>query len=244
MTRTFVNMRSARRLPLRAQRGERATLTGPSALGHHPVPIHEVGEQYLASERRLRLVMLALLAPAGVCAGHCLGYLLAIPDAAERARVLAETGHPFWLGQALPAGIAVAFSAIFALLVGHLGRDPRGRAVRRDVCTWLVSRLAVVQMIGFVTFEAVERVAVGAPLGALAGIGVLEHGLASQIAVAGLLSGAVWLLAYAAERLRPVFVSWQAPSVSPAIRVVLAQRVAPKLDPVRPLGARAPPCLP
>ena len=219
-------------------------MTGPSALGHHPVPASEVGEQDLASERRLRLLMLALLAPAGVCAGHCLGYLLAIPDAVERAQVLAGTGHPFWLGQALPAGIAVAFTAIFVLLVGHLGRDPGGRAVRRDVSTWLVSRLAVVQMIGFVTFEAIERVAVGAQLGELAGIGVLEHGLASQIAVAGVFSAAVWLLAYAAERLRPVLVSWQAPSVAAAVVVVRPQRVAPKLDPVRPLGARAPPCLP
>lgn len=203
-----------------------------------------MGDTALVTERRLRWLMLALLAPAGVCAGHCIGYLLAIPDAAERAEVLAETGHPFWLGQALPAGIAVAFSAIFVLLVGHLGRDARGRAVRRDVCTWLVSRLAVVQIVGFLAFEAVERLAVGEPLGGLIGTGILEHGLAAQIAVAGLLSGAVWLLAYAAERLRPVLMSWRAPSLTPAILAVGPRRVVPKLDPVGPLGARAPPCHP
>jgi hypothetical protein len=98
------------------------------------------------------------LAAGGAAAAHFLAFMLATPDADSRARLLRETGHGAW-----SAVVSVAMGALVVALLGLAVarlRDtdplPKG-ALFRASARWLPP----LQVVGFVSLEAVERVATG-----------------------------------------------------------------------------------
>lgn len=95
------------------------------------------------------------LAAGGVAVAHVLAFLLAAPDPVRRAAMLEAAGHGAWpLVVSLATGALVAGLASFA--VGR-SQDPRVRP--RALFGGTLVRLAVLQMVGFVLLEALERVA-------------------------------------------------------------------------------------
>lgn len=127
-----------------------------------------------AMARSLLGWLLALpLVAAGSLAGHSLAYLLVEPDEADRARLLAETGHgyldaaPLLLG----AGAALAFAAVLAYAL-------RGRAGREaPLPSWPI---ALVPPVGFALQEHLERLLAGGPPSAL-GDPTFAVGIALQL---------------------------------------------------------------
>jgi hypothetical protein len=140
------------------------------------------------------------LAAGGAAAAHFLAFMLAAPDAASRARLLRETGHGAW-----PAVVSVAVGALVIALLRLAAarlRDtdplPKG-ALFRASARWLLP----LQIVGFVSLEAVERLATGKGLTGLAelwsepviALGVVLQGLVAlagavlAVLVAGVVDG-------------------------------------------------------
>jgi hypothetical protein len=88
---------------------------------------------------------------AGSLVAHALAYAMVIPDGAERARVLAETGHGY-LGE-LPlivaALAAIAIVGVSAEVAGGLRRQPA-----RTIAAW---PFALTAPLGFALQEHLER---------------------------------------------------------------------------------------
>jgi hypothetical protein len=121
-----------------------------------------------------------LLVVAGLWLGHTLSYLLAIPDADRRARVLQETGHSYLhlLGDlALIVAVAAVLTVAFRAL--RDGPDARGSST-----SWLVWRVGVVQVAAFVAVEIGERIASHATFAELLGDHLLGIGIALQLLIA------------------------------------------------------------
>ena len=192
-------------------------------------------------ESSLRWKMLALLAPAGALAGHCMAYVLAIPDAALRASVLAEAGHAWMDGVVAPLGVLTALLGVFLLYTRHLRAGPRAELLRREVCGWLAPRLAVAQFGAFSLLEVLERVVLGVPLAELITYGLLQHGAGAQAVVAVALTAAAWLVALGAERLSAREYTWWAPSPRAVPNTIRPGVPARSQSSSRALGARAPP---
>jgi hypothetical protein len=96
---------------------------------------------------------------AGLVLSHWLAYLIAVPHAHERARLLESTGHGYW-----PLAAAAAAASGLVALVATGSRavsqahdaDPGQRRLRH-----LVARLAGMQLPAFVLLEVIERLASG-----------------------------------------------------------------------------------
>lgn len=100
-----------------------------------------------ASRSRLTL---GGLAAAGILAAHWLGYLVAAPDPHERAYLLESSGHRFLVPlTALSLGLLVAGLAKF--VTARFG----GKTASNSSA--LIPRLAVLQVVGFLGMESVER---------------------------------------------------------------------------------------
>jgi hypothetical protein len=135
-----------------------------------------------------------VIASLGIVAGHALTYWAVAPDSAERQALLASTGHAYWNA----AVIVVALASAGALL-SFLVRRARGAidglpepAARLD----FAGRLIVLQVLGFVAMEALERTAACRPvsLSMLLDRGTLLLGIVVQVAVGVLLARAIeWL---------------------------------------------------
>jgi hypothetical protein len=138
------------------------------------------------------------LAAGGAALTHVLAFMVAAPDPVRRGRLLEETGHAAW-----PAIVSVALAA----LVVALARFAVGRIHRSDrlppgaVWRLTAGRLMVLQILGFVALEAVERLASGHGLGQLLGEPVVIIGVALQILVALGSAALLVLLAHLVERL-------------------------------------------
>ena len=101
---------------------------------------------------RLRRLLPLGVAATGVVGAHALNYVLAFPDPAVRAHELAATGHGYWpiaVGIALLAGAAAAGLGV-----------ANGLRLRRPA-PMPVARLAVLQLVLFVTLETAERLGAG-----------------------------------------------------------------------------------
>jgi hypothetical protein len=130
------------------------------------------------------------VAGGGVLLGHWITYLMVAPDAAERATLLARTGHAY-LGAAYQAGLAVTLIAVAALFLGQVIRPEAGRLATGR----LTLRLAGFQAAAFVAMEAGERLSSGAPLGGLFHGPLLPIAMAVQFTVAFLGAIAIrWIL--------------------------------------------------
>jgi len=92
--------------------------------------------------------------PAGVLAGHAIGYLIAFRNPQRRADILAATGHGY-LGHAALIAIVAAAIAVSTSVA---------RGVRETKATrwWDAAlRIAVLQTAAFVAVEVLERIAAG-----------------------------------------------------------------------------------
>jgi hypothetical protein len=121
-----------------------------------------------------RRLMLACTAAAGIVAAHALDYLVVLPDDHLRRRTLALSGHGY-----LPRAVVIAISgAILAALAAAALGLARGRG--RDIppldYASAATRIAALQVGGFLTLEIVERLATGSRFGhhspALIAVGV------------------------------------------------------------------------
>ena len=142
----------------------------------------------MAPPIRLRTrLWLGGLAAGGVAIAHVVAFLLAAPDPHRRELLLEATGHGTW-----PLIVSVAMGAAVAALarvgVSRLRDEPSSCLVRYRATA---GRLLVLQVIGFLLLEALERLATGHALAGFLFEPVILIGVAAQVPVA--LAGA-WLL--------------------------------------------------
>jgi len=120
-----------------------------------------------------RRVVAALLVPLGVVASHTIAYLLAHPEAGDRARALGSV-HGHLVPLALVGAASVVVAALAAGDAGYRGR-------RLPVTA---GQLAACQVLVFAAMELGERVADGAGVSAALREPAVWIGLVVQVAVA------------------------------------------------------------
>ena len=138
------------------------------------------------------------IAAAGVVLGHWLAYDLALPHAGQRAGVLGETGHSYWL-LAVRTAIVLGLAGAGAVVARHARSTPGRGTVERYAESTL--RLAALQVAGFAAMEVAERLLAGAPLGSMFTHHVFVVGLAVQFLVACAGGLAVVVLSRAGRRI-------------------------------------------
>jgi hypothetical protein len=191
--------------------------------------------------RLLRAGVLALIAPAGVQVGHALTYLLAVPDSAERAVVLAVSGHGWWtLGTVVGTVLAAAGAVVFLTIV--LRRPPDGGRFRRELSRWLWPRLAACQLGLFAVIETAERAVAGDPLGGDLYHQIIEHGIFAQLVVALAITGLFWCLTLAIDLACAVITGVPLPLAVELIPSAPGRGLPPRVC-HRQADARAPPLL-
>ncbi len=154
----------------------------------------------MTERRPVRGFPLAGTAVVGVVLGHWLSYAIAVPDPRVRVEVLAESGHGYWV-LAIKAAVVLGVTALLTILLRRLSGRARGETPGSEPFSWLVARLAMVQVLAFTAMEVTERLGVGSPVGSLFHHHLFVLGVAAQLLVA--CAGAAVLLwfARAAERL-------------------------------------------
>jgi hypothetical protein len=148
------------------------------------------------SSARLGRVPRRTLLPAatgGLVAGHFLTYVFLAPAGPQRAIVLRHTGHAYF-PRAIAA--AAALGAIAMGIAAARGVARRHAEARSFGCRSLAARMAIVQALGFVTLEIVERMVVHAPMAGVAA--VLPVGFAVEALVAAGIAALLCLTAAAA----------------------------------------------
>lgn len=199
----------------------------------------EIRVNGMLAGRLLRAGVVALIAPGGVMIGHSLTYLLALPDPAERAAVMAASSHEWWrLGTVV--GPVLAAAAVAVLMVTILRRPPDGGRFRRELSRWLWPRMAAFQLSLFVVIETVERAIAGDPLSGNLYHETIEHGVLAQVIVASVVTGLCWSLALAVD-LACVALAREPVPAAVGITPPAFSRVHPPLVRRRPVNARAPP---
>jgi hypothetical protein len=179
---------------------------------------------------------------AGLALSHWLAYLIAVPHAHDRERLLESTGHGYW-----PLAAAVAAALGLAALVVTGARavaQARGADLGQRRPGQLVACLAGMQIPAFVLLEAIERLASGA-----AGLEFVMQapflvGLGAQLVVAALVGVFLTRFARAAARIAGLLLRGKIPGRSAA----LLPPARPAAIPVRLLGlaavgVRGPPAL-
>jgi hypothetical protein len=178
-------------------------------------------------------IVVAGAVAAGVVLSHWLAYLIAVPHAHERARLLEHTGHRYW---PLAAAVAAALGLVALVVTGSRAwaqacdADLGQQRLRR-----LVARLAGMQLPAFVLLEAIERLA-----SAESGLGFALQtpfllGLGAQLIVATVLGVFLSRFARAAARIARILLRRRLP-VRSAVPLLPAQ---PAALPVRLLGLAA-----
>src|SRR5712692_1004988 len=125
------------------------------------------------------------VAVAGLFAGHVLVYRIVAPNVAQRAALLAGTGHAY-LPVALALGLILATVAgATAFALGFRRATGLGAGPGRSGSVGLIGALvipAVLQAVAFLALEVLERALAGAPMGGLLGP-LLPDGVALQLVV-------------------------------------------------------------
>jgi hypothetical protein len=171
---------------------------------------------------------------AGLALSHWLAYLIAVPHAHERERLLEHTGHGYW---PRAAAVAAALGLVALVVTGaravarardaDLGQQPR--------LGQLVARLAGMQLPAFVLLEAIERLASGAADLAFVLQAPFLVGLGVQLLVATALGVLLARFAQAAARIARILLRGKLPGRSAA----LPPPPQPAALPVRLLGLAA-----
>jgi hypothetical protein len=137
----------------------------------------------MADRRAVRGSPLAGAATVGVLVGHWLAYVLAVPDPAARAGILAASGHTYWL-LAVKLAAVLAIVGLGTLVLRHLSsRASDADQPERTPLSLIAAKLCAIQVLAFTGMEVAERVAVGAPLGHLFDHRIFLVGLAVQVLV-------------------------------------------------------------
>lgn len=165
-----------------------------------------------------------LLAVGGMATGHWLSYVVAAPDAHDRAELLAETGHGVWGPLALGTAMALFAAAATTLFL----RAIRTRCSVRGRLYNHAPRLIALQCGLFVAVEALERVMSQAHGAAVLAGGVIVLGLAVQalsacaiLLIGGLLTGLVEIARRAAS---PLHLPLLRPQFTIELRTPFARR--------------------
>lgn len=173
----------------------------------------------------------------GLAAGHGIAYLIAIPDAQQRAAVLRSTGHAY-LPLLVEIGLILAVAGAASLVMrafGSRGRFREGSLVRT------AAGLGALQAGAFVVLEVVERLLTHMPLHELMSDHVLGIGVVVQLGVA--LIGALVLRAMTrtAARLALVAVRPHTPRSSALLPIPLPRTLDLRPVLVGAAGVRGPP---
>jgi hypothetical protein len=136
----------------------------------------------MAPPIRLRTrLWLGGLAAGGVAIAHVVAFVLAAPDPHERELLLEATGHGTWpLIVSLAMGAAVAALARFG--VSRLRGEPSSSSSVRYHAT--AGRLLLLQVVGFLLLEGLERLATGHGLAGFLVEPVILIGVLAQLPVA------------------------------------------------------------
>jgi hypothetical protein len=177
-------------------------------------------------------------AAVGLVIGHFLSYLIAIPDPARRANVLAHTGHAY-LHLAGDIAVILGFAAVVTVGLRALNRRAAGGHSSPAHLGW---RLGALQAGAFIAMELSERIASHGGLGELFTDHVLGIGVIVQLGVAAI--GALllrWIgraavrmtdaLATRARR-RPAGFHWIPRTSPPKPRLVIAGVVSARGPPL------------
>jgi hypothetical protein len=192
--------------------------------------------------RQLSWLIAVPIAVIGTFAGHSVGYWAAVPDAHERAHLLASSGHGYLDYAPLLLSICVAL-VVLGFVASLLSAFKEHEATRRNGRVALVAALAPV---AFVLQELLERyLHDGHVHWALLVSAPFLFGLATQVPFALLAAAVAFALASAARRVahalrrvldrRPrsstaTFVSWI--SIDPPVERVLARGYAGRGPPL------------
>ena len=136
----------------------------------------------MSERRRLRDLPTFCFAFVGLIVGHLLSYLIAIPDAARRDAVLAETGHAY-LHLAGDIAVVLGFAAVVTI---GLRAVAERRATELPSGLRLAWRLGALQAAAFVAMEMGERLVSGAGLGELFADHLFAIGIVVQLVIAAL----------------------------------------------------------
>ena len=190
--------------------------------------------------RRLPWLVAAPLAVIGIIAGHSVGYRAAVPDAHDRAQVLASSGHGYLEYAPLAIALCLALVALGFLALTFDAFVARGaRRERRRIA--LISTLAPLT---FALQELIERyahdghlhweVVVSAPF---------LWGLIAQLPFALLAAAIAYALTVTARTLGRVVAAWRRRPLTAALLVVAWPGVDLPREPVlaRGYAGRGPP---
>jgi Flp pilus assembly pilin Flp len=183
------------------------------------------------------------LAVVGTLAGHSVGYRAAVPDAQERAHLLASTGHNYLEYAPLVVALCLALVAlgfVATVLAALRGRDTAGG-------TRQIKLVAALVPVAFVLQEVIERYAHDGRLHwELAVSAPFLLGLATQLPFALLAAAIAFALATAAERVAQAIKTARRPRVRPT-GTSLVSRLSVDLPPepvlARGYTGRGPPLL-
>jgi hypothetical protein len=183
--------------------------------------------------RPLGGIVVAGAVGAGLALSHWLAYLIAVPHAHERERLLEHTGHGYW---PLAAAVAAALGLVALVVMGSRAVAQAWDAdLGRQRLRPLVARLAGMQIPAFILLEAIERLASGAAGLDFALQAPFLVGLGVQLLVATLLGVFLSRFARAAARIARILLRGKLPVRSPA----LLPPARPVAMPVRLLGLAA-----
>jgi hypothetical protein len=192
----------------------------------------------MSERRHLRDLSTFCFAFVGLIIGHLLSYLIAIPDAARRDAVLAESGHTY-LHLAGDVAIVLAFAAV--VTVG-LRAAAGGGSTELPSGVRLAWRLGAFQAGAFVAMELGERLVSGTGFGELFTDHLFGIGIVVQLVIAAV--GALllrWLGRVAVRiaaalgrsaRRRPAGTAWVRPGSVRAPRRAFAGIVAARAPPI------------
>ncbi|HYR61967.1 MAG TPA: hypothetical protein VET24_04955 [Actinomycetota bacterium] len=184
------------------------------------------------------------VAVAGLFAGHVLVYRIVAPNVAQRAALLAGTGHAY-LPVALALGLILATVAgATAFALGFRRATGLGAGPGRSGSVGLIGALvipAVLQAVAFLALEVLERALAGAPMGGLLGP-LLPVGVALQLVVGAAGGLALVGLDRAGERAgRAVGSRRRTTRRRTQVRPPAPDSPTPKLLPATSCGIRGPP---
>lgn len=177
---------------------------------------------------------------AGLALSHWLAYLIAVPHAHERERLLEHTGHGYW---PLAAEVAVSLGLVALVVTGSRAvAQARDADLGQPQLRQLVARLTGMQLPAFVLLEAIERLASGAADLDFALQAPFLVGLGVQLLVATVLGLLLSRFARAVARIARILLRGKLPIRSAAPLLPSQPAAMPaRLLGLAAVGVRAPP---
>jgi hypothetical protein len=192
----------------------------------------------MSDRRQLRDLPTFCFAFVGLIVGHLLSYLIAIPDAARRDAVLAETGHAY-LHVAGDIAVVLAFAAVVTVGLRAVAERNATEVPSGFRLAW---RLGALQASAFVAMEVGERLVSGAGLGELFADHLFATGIVVQLVIAaigtlllrwlGRVAVRIAAVLARSRRLRPTRTTWVRPGSARPPRPAFAGNVSARAPPL------------